>query len=249
MIEQFYNSMADIYHLLFEDWDAAMRRQGEVLVKLLPPPDKTGAILDVACGIGTQSLALAAMGYSVEGSDISTRQIDRARREAALRGHGCTFRVDDMRTLQSALHGKYGCVIAMDNALPHLDSDEDIIATLTAMRKRLTPGGKALVSVRDYARIMDERPKCQPPAFYGANGHRRIYFQVWDWLDERRYVVHLHINVELSRGWTAHHFVGKYRAVTPSEIAHMAHRSGFPKVNILPSSSTGYQPIIVAQVD
>ena len=59
MNEQFYDNMADHYHLIFEDWDASMRRQGAAIAKLLPPPEKVGLILDVACGIGTQSLALA----------------------------------------------------------------------------------------------------------------------------------------------------------------------------------------------
>ena len=66
----------------------------------LPPPEKVGLILDVACGIGTQSLALAAIGYSVEGSDISAVEIARAQREAASRGLKCSFRVDDMRIVR-----------------------------------------------------------------------------------------------------------------------------------------------------
>ena len=53
--EQFYDSMADHYHLIFEDWDASMRRQGAAIAKLLPPPEEVGLILDVACGIGTQT--------------------------------------------------------------------------------------------------------------------------------------------------------------------------------------------------
>ena len=128
MNEQFYDSMADYYHLIFEDWDASMRRQGAAIARLLPPPEEVGLILDVTCGIGTQSLALAAIGYSVEGSDISAVEIARARREAASRGLKCSFRVDDMRTLKTASAGRYGAIIAMDNALPHLDSDDDILA-------------------------------------------------------------------------------------------------------------------------
>ena len=31
MNEQFYDSMADYYHLIFEDWDASMRRQGAAI--------------------------------------------------------------------------------------------------------------------------------------------------------------------------------------------------------------------------
>ena len=164
MNERLYDSMADHYHLIFEDWDASMRRQGAAIAKLLPPPEEAGLILDAACGIGTQSLALAAIGYSVEGSDISAVEIARAQREAASRGLKCSFRVDDMRTLKTASMVRYGAVIAMDNALPHLDSDDDILTTFAAMRSRLLPGGKVLVSVRDYARHLQERHTCTPPS-------------------------------------------------------------------------------------
>jgi glycine/sarcosine N-methyltransferase len=248
MNEQFYDGMADHYHLIFEDWDASMRRQGAAIAKLLPPPDEVGLILDVACGIGTQSLALAAIGYPVEGSDISAVEIARAQREATSRGLKCSFRADDMRTLKTASFGRYGAIIAMDNALPHLDSDDEILATFAAMRSRLRPGGKVLVSVRDYARHLQERHACMPPAFYGDNGQRRIVFQVWDWIDERRYVVHLYVTQETVDGWTVHHFAGKYRAVTPEEIARLANQAGLQDVCVLPSSNTGfYQPIIVAE--
>ena len=159
--DQFYDSMANHFHLIFEDWNASMRRQGAVIAKLLPSPEEAGLILDVACGIGTQSLALAALGYSVEGSDISAAEVARAQREAASRGLKCSFRVDDMRTLRTASIGRYGAVIAMDNALPHLDSDDDIRAAFTAMRMRLLPGGKVLVSVRDYARHLKEKHTCR----------------------------------------------------------------------------------------
>jgi hypothetical protein len=31
MNEQFYDGMADHFHLIFEDWDASMRRQGAAI--------------------------------------------------------------------------------------------------------------------------------------------------------------------------------------------------------------------------
>ena len=247
-MHEFYDSMAEHYHLIFEDWDASMRWQGAAIAKLLPPPSEAGPILDVACGIGTQSLALAALGYAVTGADLSAAEIARANREAVSRGLPCTFRVDDMRTLETAAVEKYGAIIAMDNALPHLDSDDDIIATFRAMRTRLLPGGKAIVSVRDYEPLLNERPTCMPPVFYGDTGQRRIVFQVWDWLDERRYVVHLHIDQETPQGWVAHHFVGQYRAVTTDEIVRLADRAGLRDISTLPPSGSGfYQPIIVAR--
>ena len=241
--------MADHFHLIFEDWDASMRYQGAAIAKLLPQPEEAGLILDVACGIGTQSLALAALGYAVTGSDISAAEVARANREAVTRGLSCTFRVDDMRTLGSAEVGKYGAVIAFDNALPHLDGDDDIVATFSAIRTRLSPGGKAIISVRDYDRLLRERPTSMPAIFHGDRGSRRIVFQIWDWLDERRYVIHLHIDHETAQGWVTHHFVGQYRAVTTDELSRLANQAGLQRVRVLPSSNTGfYQPIIVAEV-
>jgi glycine/sarcosine N-methyltransferase len=227
----------------------AMRRQGAAIAKLLPPPEKAGPILDITCGIGTQSLASAALGYAVTGSDISAAEVARANREAVARGLTCNFRVDDMRTLGSAEVGKYGAVIALDNALPHLDNDDDIVATFSAIRTRLLPGGKAIISIRDYDRHLKERPTSMPAIFYGDRGSRRIVFQIWDWLDERRYVVHQHIDNETPQGWITHHFVGQYRAVTTDELLRLADQAGFQRVCVLPSSNTGfYQPIIVAEV-
>src|SRR5262245_44571859 len=180
----FYDAFAEHFHLIFEDWDASMRRQGQDIARLLQGPER-GPILDVACGIGTQCLPLAAIGYSVEGSDVSTAAIARAERECAARGLHCKFRIDDMRTLTTAPKSRYAAVMAMDNALPHLESDDDIVAALAAMRSRLLPHGNVILSVRDYDALLKDRPSCMPPRFYSGEGRRSIVFTVWVWSHER----------------------------------------------------------------
>jgi glycine/sarcosine N-methyltransferase len=244
--QRFYDELAEYFHLIFEDWDATMRRQGETIAKLLPQPE-CGPILDVACGIGTQSLALAALGYSVEGSDISSAAVARAKRECAVRRFTCKFRVDDMRTLTTAAPSHYAAVMAMDNALPHLESDEEIVTAFTAMRTRLLPTGKVIISVRDYERLLVERPSSLAPRFYSDGGRRRIVFQIWDWIDQRRYRLHLYVTRETSQGWITHHFEGSYRAVTTEEIGDLAQRAGLREIAILRPQDTGfYQPIVAA---
>jgi SAM-dependent methyltransferase len=244
--QRLYDALAEHHHLIFEDWDASIRHQGEIIAKLLPQPE-CGPILDAACGIGTQSLALAALGYSVEGSDISSAVVARAERECAVRGLDCKFRVDDMRTLTAAPPSRYSVVMAMDNAVPHLESDEEIVTAFTAMRTRLLPTGKVVISVRDYQRHLEERPSSLPPRFYSDGGRRRIVFQIWDWIDQRRYRFHLYVTRDTSQGWITHHFEGTYRAVTTEEIADLAKRAGLREIAVLTAKDTGfYQPIIVA---
>jgi hypothetical protein len=66
--KQFYDDLSSYYHLIFEDWDASMARQGEALVQLIDSelgrPQIGGVrVLDAASGIGTQTLPLAARGF------------------------------------------------------------------------------------------------------------------------------------------------------------------------------------------
>ena len=126
MAKEFYDDLAESYHLIFQDWEASLRYQADVLARLLPPPGLDVPILDCACGIGTQAIGLALKGYRIEGRDPSPTSIGRASREAAIRGLTANFRIDDMRNLSTAALDGYGAVIAMDNAIPHLQSDADI---------------------------------------------------------------------------------------------------------------------------
>jgi len=63
--DNFYDDMAAAYHLIFADWNVTIERQQAVLSRLLPPPTTAGMVLDCACGIGTQALRLARVGYTV----------------------------------------------------------------------------------------------------------------------------------------------------------------------------------------
>jgi len=69
-----------------------------------------GLILDLCCGIGRHSVALAEEGYEVVGVDISPYFIDRAKEYSESRnvGHLCDFIVGDMRQIAEVLnsHGE-----------------------------------------------------------------------------------------------------------------------------------------------
>jgi SAM-dependent methyltransferase len=243
----FYDELADSFHLIFDDWDAAIVRQADVIDKLLSPPTAGLHVLDCACGIGTQAIGLAMRGYAVEGSDLSPASVDRAGREASSRGLAAAFRVDDMRKLFAAPIGSYDAVIAMDNAIPHLESDDEIETALAAMRARLRSGGMVLLSLRDYGPLMASRPSSTPASLYRDGNLRRFVHQVWDWQDARRYIVHQFITIEQPDGWQSRHFVGRYRAVSTSEVALLARRAGFEDIRIIPPHETGYyQPVIQA---
>jgi SAM-dependent methyltransferase len=83
-----YDALAPWYHLVYQDWEDSIARQGRALASLLA--SEWGAlphsVLDAAVGIGTHALGLAELGFQVTGSDISPIAVDRAGEEAARRG-------------------------------------------------------------------------------------------------------------------------------------------------------------------
>lgn len=246
----FYDALADYYHLIFEDWDRSIQRQAEVLGAVISHelPGHNLKILDCACGIGTQSLGLAARGNQVLGCDLSPAEVTRAKKEAQERGLDIEFRVSDMTNLTEIPETGFDVVSAFDNALPHLTSNE-LVQAVQTMALRLKAGGLFIASIRDYDALLPEKPAMQQPAFFGGVGSRRIVHQVWQWANAAEYTLHLYITVEAEQGWTTHHFISEYRAVTREELSHALGAAGFGKpVWWMPPDSGYYQPLVLARL-
>lgn len=226
-----------------------MERQAKVLNPLLIAqlPDRPLKILDCACGIGTQAIGFAKFGHKVTASDLSEAEVGRARREAKSRGVDISFHVSDMTSLAEIAESNFDVVAAMDNALPHLSS-EQLRDAIRAMGSKLKPKGRFLASIRDYDALLPQRPAMQQPAFYGRKGERRIVHQVWDWIDDANYLVHLYITIESNQTWTTHHFVSEYRCILRSELSNELESAGFTDVQwLMPDESGYYQPLVRAK--
>jgi SAM-dependent methyltransferase len=248
-----YDELSDTYHLIFEDWDASIRRQAAALGPILEQECGTPRdvrILDCACGIGTQLLGLAGLGFIMAGCDVSDRAIDRARLEIKLRGlHAEVFTLD-MRKLSGLPLSNVDAVICMDNSLPHLGDDQNLAAALTEIRGKLRTCGLFMASIRDYDKLVHERPAVQGPVFYGHPGTRRIVHQVWDWIDSHSYTFHLYITREVQEFWETRHYAADYRALLRGELNHILGATGFRDCRWLTEAeSTFYQPIVLATAE
>jgi len=246
----FYDSLAPHYHLIFDDWDQTIARQARVLDQILAAhnPSPSLKVLDCACGIGTQAIGLASLGHQVVASDLSPAAIARARHEAAQRNLSIDFHVSSMTSLAEIPGANFDLVAAFDNALPHLSTAE-LLRAATVMRLKLKPGGLFLASIRDYDALADRRPSMQEPLFFGEEGQRRIVHQVWDWIDGKRYILHLYISIHHSGAWSTHHFISEYRPLLRKELSLALSTAGFNTVQWLMPAQTGYyQPIVLARL-
>jgi glycine/sarcosine N-methyltransferase len=247
---EFYEDLAEHYHLIFEDWNRSIERQARVLNPLIAKHTGRSSLklLDCACGIGTQAIGFAQAGHHVVASDLSRAAVDRAQREAKQRGLDISFFVSDMTSLEEIQRSDFNVVAALDNALPHLTPSQ-LRSAVQAMSSKLEPEGIFIASIRDYDNLMVQRPPIQGLAFYANGGERRIVHQIWDWIDDQRHTIHLYITRQFGGDWEVHHFVTEYRCLLRSELESSLKSAGFEQVQWLMPEDTGfYQPIVLARM-
>ena len=242
----FYSALAPVFHLVYPDWEASIERQASDLDTLIREQwgDASRRLLDVACGVGTQALGLAKLGYSVTASDIARTAVERARREAEQRGLSIDFSVADMREVSSWQLRPFDVVIACDNAIPHLLSDADILAAFKQFFQCLHPGGGCVVSVRDYEQEDLSKQQVKPFGLRVSDGARWLVGQVWD---PRPPLYDLTMYFVEDRGEAdcrARAMRSTYYAVGTTKLVDLMRAAGFSNVRRL--DGRYFQPLIIA---
>lgn len=250
-VRDFYDGLAADYHLIYRDWYAEVERQGAALDRLIRSIHENPVdVLDCSCGIGTQAIGLARLGYRVQGTDISERSLERARTEAARLGADVSFVMCDFRDLKTVA-GAFDVVISCDNAIPHLVTDGDLLQAFRAMRSKLRSYGLLLISVRDYDRaLIDRSPTTTPQINPGPPRKVVVRLHDWDSPDSPMYTVHFLVLTEGPSEWTVAHHSSRYRAVRRETITRVAEQAGFTQVTWHAAEDVGFhQPIMAAVND
>ena len=245
--QTFYNNLATQYDKLFLDWQSTTHEQAVILNKLFADNgyDNTARILDCACGIGTQSIGLAALGYQVTASDISDAEIAEAKERAAKNNVKIRFEHADFCALSETFLEKFDIVIAMDNALPHMLSESALEAAIKSIINQIATGGMFVASIRDYDALLADRPPYSPPYIHKTESGQRVSFQTWTWSGDNyklvQYIIDDTNTLQTSR------FECEYRATRRSEITDFLFAAGCSKVEWKFPNDTGfYQPIVIA---
>lgn len=176
-----YDSMAAQYDKLFLDWQATTGEQALLLDTLFAGSgfDRTARVLDCACGIGTQAIGLAALGYAVTASDISDGELAEAKLRAKENKVNIRFARADFLALSDTFPEPFDIVIAMDNALPHMLTHESLESAVRSITAQLCPGGIFVASIRDYDSLLADKPPYSPPYIHRTDKGQRVAFQTW----------------------------------------------------------------------
>ena len=187
----FYDALAPMFDVM-TDWEARLAAEGPFLKSVL---EEVGAkrVLDAACGSGGHALWLARQGYAVAGADVSPVMIALARQKTEAAGLAVPFAVADLGALAAnlpppppSLPGKeelnapplageglgerwgsaYDAVLCLGNSLPHLLTQDDLVAALRGMAGVLRSGGMLVLQNLNY----DLRWQGQPRWFMAQGG-------------------------------------------------------------------------------
>jgi SAM-dependent methyltransferase len=246
-IAAFYDNLAPYYKWLYADWDSSVARQASILDSVIREfcgPDAQ-QILDATCGIGTQTLGLAELGYRLTASDISSVELELARTEANRRGLTIDFRVADVRRLWEAHQRQFDVIIACDNAIPHLLSDADILLAFEQFYRCTVPGGACIISVRDYAAMERGGRQIYPRLVHDTDKGRMVLFDLWefdgDCYDLTTYVVE-DTGQEVAQTRVVRD--GRYYCVTTGTLERLFRQAEFAEVRTV--RDRFYQPLVVA---
>jgi SAM-dependent methyltransferase len=246
--QTFYDSLASHYDKLFLDWQSATQEQALLLQRLFKQfcSQQSPAILDCACGIGTQAIGLASLGYNVTASDISTAELEQAEKRAEENHVRIRLVRADFRALSDVFDDPFDIVLAMDNALPHMLTEEDLGKAVESIVGQIKENGLFVGSIRDYDALLRDKPPYSPPYIHKTENGKRVSFQTWDWEGDRYRLTQYIIDDEHTLD--IHKFECEYRAIRRDELSKRFTACGCREVAWLFPEQTGfYQPIVVAK--
>ena len=248
IVQTFYDDMASQYDKLFLDWESTTKEQAVILNKIFTDNgfDHTAHILDCACGIGTQTIGLAGLGYNVTASDISDGELAEAKKRADENGVGIQFEHADFCALSDTFKEQFDIIIAMDNALPHMLSEDSLEKAVKSITDQIKPGGLFVASIRDYDDLLKKKPPYSAPYIHKTAKGQRVSFQTWRWTDENYHLTQYIIDDEGTL--QIHKFECEYRATRRKELTDLLLAGGCTKVLWkLPEETGFYQPIVIAR--
>jgi SAM-dependent methyltransferase len=217
--ESFWSEM---YSFMFpEERFHLAEEQIEKVLTLVGYPG--GAVLDLCCGPGRHSLALAKRGIRVTAVDRSEFLLSRAKAEAAKLNLEIEFVLDDMR--QFVRSHSFSLVLNMFTSFGYFDDKEDDLTVLRNAYQSLKVGGAMLIDV------LGKEPlarKYQPTSStQGADGALLIerHEICEDWTRCRNEWI-------LVKGATAKSFNFQTRLYSGQEMKDIMERAGFEDVAV-----------------
>lgn len=141
MTEWYEKSFGEDYLIVYKHRDfGGARQEVERMIAWLGLPQGS-KVLDLCCGMGRHSLALAQAGYEVTGVDLSEVLLREAKSQAG--AEQVAWLRSDMRDLP--LTGGFDAVVNLFTSFGYFEEDEEQLKVLREIYRMLKPGGKFVI--------------------------------------------------------------------------------------------------------
>lgn len=219
----FYDRLAAVYDVM-NDWPARLAFELPWLDSTLAAHG-TRRVLDVACGTGQHVIALAQRGYAAGGADASPAMITAARGSAAAAGIEAAFVVSDLLELDARIDEVFDAVLCLGNSLPHLLTQDQLVAALRQMRGRLVDGGLLVLHDLNYDLRMQTRPR-----FFAASGNAQtLVWRLADY-DDGGITFHTALFQWNGSAWTVEVNSTRQRPLLAADLREALRQAGFGPV-------------------
>lgn len=216
----FEQSFREDYLLIYQHRDeASADREIANLLEYLPIR-KSGRVLDLCCGSGRHSRALARRGYQVVGVDLSPVLLAVAEEQNTL--DNLTFYQYDMRDIPFV--SEFDIVVNLFTSFGYFATDEENEQVVRNMAKALKPGGELVI---DYLNPAYVKRHLVPASEREVNG-LTIYEQRWieDGFVKKKIVVH---DVEQAQ---PRQYLEQVRLYDAAQMKQMLSRAGFQNIQL-----------------
>lgn len=213
--------LAPVYSWMVGDFDSACYSAREFLEQIELLSDEGDVAVDLGCGHGIYSVALANQGYRVIAVDSSSHLLDELRQRSDLD----LIRpvLGDLTRFDQHLDGEaVSAVVCMGDTLTHLESIDAVQELIQNVSEILPVGGIFAVSFRDYTTSEFKGAQRFIPVKSDAN---RIHTCFLEYLKDR-VIVHDILQTRSESGWEQSVSAYPKLRLSTEEVLSFAKRKG-----------------------
>ncbi len=137
-------------------------------------------VLDCACGVGADALALAQRGFKVTATDGSSGMVARARERLARYPGQVSVMQSQWERLPQKLTERFDLAICLGNAIVHNGTRPRMTESLRAIRDVLKPSARVVVDSRNWELMYGSWPRIVPATrVIERHGLRCVSAYIW----------------------------------------------------------------------
>jgi 2-polyprenyl-3-methyl-5-hydroxy-6-metoxy-1,4-benzoquinol methylase len=147
--EHYDNHLGKFYSWMIGDFDTRANEQFMFFKSHAILPHDNRLAIDLGCGNGIQSIALAKLGFNVNAIDFNQQLLSELHKR--IDNHPITIHQTDILNFEETIENQAEFIGCMGDTISHFSSIDEIRKIIKTIYSKLTDSGKIVLSFRDYS--------------------------------------------------------------------------------------------------